>query len=173
MSLVERNSTLLPVYFSQRGDGPEGSSLALRVNPFASAAGYIAAQRDVVDLGNYEAGQRTYSPVVFRPHLNPGTYLIFEPPRASPNEVGPTSELDLIWQPARAEMLTYAERTPGRVDYVLLWAMRDRQRRKQTTESLLRQLAEGYELIYTSPRLGLMQLYQRTNFPKSPAVLIE
>jgi hypothetical protein len=173
MNLVEKNSTVLPVYFSQRGDAPGGSTLALRVNPFASAAGYIAVQRDVVDLGNYEAGQRTYFPAVFRPQLNPGTYLIFEPPPASPEEVGPTTDLDLIWQPARVEMLAYAEQTPGRVDYVLLWGMRDRQRRKRTTQALFRQLDEGYELIYTSPRWGLMQLYRRTNFSKSQAVLIE
>ncbi len=47
------------------------------------------------------------------------------------------------------------------MDYVLLWGLRDAQLRKQTTESILSQLDQGYDLIYVSPRLGLMKLYQR------------
>jgi hypothetical protein len=160
-NLIQEQTTVLPIYFSQRGDVAGGSGLSLRVNPFASTAGYIAIDRHVVDLNNYEAGQRNYFPVVFWPDLNPGTHLIFEPDAPATEEVDGSHDLDLLWQPARFEISTYQDQTRGRVDYVLLWGIRELQRAKQTTRSIFRQLEQGYDLIYTSPRSGLMQLYRR------------
>jgi hypothetical protein len=72
--LIESNTTLLPFIFSPRGRAPDGRVLSLRIAPFAHASGYIAAQRHLVDLQNYEACT-TYFPVMYRSHLNPCTHI--------------------------------------------------------------------------------------------------
>ena len=52
-------------------------------------------------------------------------------------------------------------RTRGRIDYVLVWGVRDRDRNKEIPRSIFKQLQEGYDLIYTSPQRGLTQLYRK------------
>lgn len=49
------------------------------------------------------------------------------------------------------------------VDYVLVWSVFE-ERDYVYTKSIFRQLEKGYELIYTSPQRGLMQLYRRRNW---------
>ena len=47
------------------------------VVPFLYASGYVTAQRNAVDLCNYEANTG-YFPVGFRPELNPYTHLALD-----------------------------------------------------------------------------------------------
>jgi len=53
------------------------------------------------------------------------------------------------------EILSYPQRTGGRIDYVLVWGIRDRDRNKEIPKFIFKQLQEGYDLIYTSPQRGL------------------
>lgn len=151
MPRIEPNRTLLPIYFSQRGDAPGGRPLLFRIDLFVNAAGYIAAERHIIDLGNYEAGQTSHFPTLFRPELNPAVHLHYAPlDRASGELRGMPTEI-----------LGYPRQTGGRIDYVLVWGARDRYREKETPKTILRQLHAGYDLIYTSSQRGLMQLYRR------------
>jgi hypothetical protein len=150
MDLIEGNTTLLPLNFSsQEGTGP-GADLPLRVKPLKHAAGYIAAAMNVVNLDNYEASSKASFPVLFRAELNPFVHI------------GIHGGLEA--EPPRVDFLSYPERTGGRVDYVLVWGLRETQRGVPEAQSVLSQLENGYDLIYTSPRRGLMQLYRRKDW---------
>jgi hypothetical protein len=148
MHLIEPNKTLLPLAFDSRGQAPDGRVLSLKVRPFLHASGYIAVRRHVVDFTNYEAGAFNCFPVLFRPNLNPY------------DRIG-IKDRSIVWEPPQVDFLTYAGRTGGRVDYVLVWGIQERQRNHEATRSIDQQLKRGYELIYTSPKTGLMQLYKR------------
>ncbi len=158
MRLIEPNRTLLPLAFDSRGHGPDGRVLSLKVRPFLHASGYIAAKRHVVEFTNYEAGAYRYFPVLFRSNLNPYDHIGMK-------------DRSIVWEPPQVDFLTYGKRTGGRVDYVLVWGIQERQRSHEATKSIDRQLKEGYDLIYTSPETGLMQLYQRKNLGKDRETL--
>ena len=59
------------------------------------------------------------------------------------------------------EIAGYPQRPGRHIDYVLLWGVRDRDRDKAIPRLIFKQLHEAYDLIYTSPQHGLMQLYRR------------
>jgi hypothetical protein len=147
MHLIKPNTTLLPLAFDSRGHAPDGRVLSLKVRPFLHASGHIAAQRHVVEFTNYEAGAFTYFPVIFRSNLNPYVHIGIEG--------------KIVFEPPRVDFLTYAGRTGGQVDYVLVWGIQGHQRNHEATKSIYQQIEKGYELIYSSPRTGLMQLYKR------------
>jgi hypothetical protein len=150
--LIEPNTTLLPLAFSYTGRAEDGREFSSRIGPLHFAAGYIAAQRHIVNLDNYEANT-SFFPVMFRPALNPFQHIMDFLRRP----------LAWAWQ-GGGDFLTYAQRTGGQVDYVLVWDLRDEQRPHQLTQLLCRQLEQGYELIYTSLPRGLMQLYRRKDW---------
>jgi len=145
--LIQPNTTLLPVSFSSNGFSPDGKTLAIKAKPFLHASGYIAAEKKVVEFTNYEAGEFDWFPMVFREELNPYLHIAIE--------------YGLEEEPPRIEFLTYPERTGGQVDYVLVWAVKEHQLNLEATRSIFRQLEEGFRLIYTSPKYGMMKLYQR------------
>jgi len=150
MHLIEPNKTLLPLVFDSQGHGPDGRVLSLKVRPFLHVSGYIAAQRHVVEFTNYEAGAYRYFPVLFRSSLNPYDHIGIK-------------DRSIVWEPPQVDFLTYAGRTGGQVDYVLVWGIQERQRNLEATKSIFQQIKKGYDLIYTCPRTGLMQLYKRKN----------
>jgi hypothetical protein len=139
---IDRDATLLPICLSENGHDRSGGVLSPRVKLFRQASGYLAAERDLIDLSNYEA-ITTYFPLRFRPELDPRkTLYALEPEEDAP--LPPPMILD------------YANRThgQGRIDYVLVWDMRERPATlaTQPTDALWRDLATAYDLIYTSPR---------------------
>jgi hypothetical protein len=151
MHLIEPNTTLLPLSFSNRGHAPDGSPLSMRTGAFTYASGYIAAEKGVVHLANYQANL-DYFPISFRPKLNPFVHL-----KSGQGWI-------LATQPPRVDFLSYPQRTGGRIDYVLVWGVLEQQRDDVDTKSIFRQLEEGYELLYTSPQRGFMQLYRRKDW---------
>jgi hypothetical protein len=151
MHLIEPNTTLLPLHFSPHGYASDGHILSSRVAPFMNASGHIAAQRGIVDLQNYEAFWNAF-PLMFRPHLHPIVYIWNGVQFQSPS----------------IDFLSYPQRTGGRVDYVLIWRTGEDSQDdpvtkfyRQVEQSISQQLEEGYELIYTSPQRGFLQLYRR------------
>ncbi|HKV06503.1 MAG TPA: hypothetical protein VJ725_00095 [Thermoanaerobaculia bacterium] len=149
---IEPGHTLLTLCYAPKGRGADGRDLAYRFKPFLHAQGRIAAKRGAVDLALYEASE-DYFPIYFRPSLNP-----YE-------RIGIAGGLEL--EPPQAEFLTYPERTGGRVDYVLLWGLGDEDRGEPAVRSVLREVAAGYEPVYTSPR-ELVRLYRRREASASP-----
>ncbi|HEY1629660.1 MAG TPA: hypothetical protein VGF52_07355 [Tepidisphaeraceae bacterium] len=67
---VRRGSTLLPVLASWKEYSPNGRPFTYRIRPMLLAAGYVAAERGVIDLGNYEASQG-YFPLLWKDPNHP------------------------------------------------------------------------------------------------------
>jgi hypothetical protein len=128
---IRRNSTFLPLIFAPRGIDARGKATSIDVAPFYMAAGYIAADRDAVDLRNYEANTDHF-PVRFVKGLNP-----YE-------ELAVGEGFDEI--PPRVDFEKF-RRAGGEVDYVLLWGVTDAWRKEEGTVALYRQLAEGFEKV--------------------------
>lgn len=144
MHHIEPGSTLTSVIFAPRGCTADGREIAFRIRPFVHATGYIAAQKPIVLLDNYEAGYN-YFPIKYRPEVDPNVHI------------GTMS--------VPSDLLSYSSRTPGRIDYVLVWGGRHVRHLQQSDpyiQSIFAQLATGYERVYVSPQNGLTELYRRT-----------
>ena len=148
MPYVEPNSTLLPVSYASQRRSRYGPRVSEKIRIFLHLAGYIAAEKGVVDLGNYEAS-KDYFPLRFRPHLNPFRLLALD-------------EKQMQLEPPRLQKLDdYARWTGGRVDYVLVWGIRGWPRSEPHVGQVLKQLSIDYELVYSSGERGAVQLYRR------------
>jgi len=157
MNLIERNSTLLPLCFSPFGRLPDGRRASGRVGAFLHASGYIAAERRVVDLDNYEANT-DYFPIIFRPERNPESQIAIR-------------KGGLETQPPCVDFLSYPDRTGAHVDYVLLWDPREELSGEGCVALITQELRERYDLIHTSPGRGMMRLYRRKDLTSpSPSI---
>lgn len=150
-SHIEPNTTLLPISYSQKGKTPEGQLLSLKIRPFLHSAGYIAAQKNIVTLNNYEANTG-YFPILFRPQLNPFVHIV---------TAGKMDD-----KPPWVDFISYHKKTGGYVDYVLIWGVRKEEinTKVKMSASIVYQLKKGYDLIYVSPKRELLQLYRRKNW---------
>lgn len=142
---VEADHTLLFLSFAHRGEQLEGRPLIFRTEPYVHASGYIAARKRLVDLSLYEASEN-YFPIYFEPRLDPFRHLA-------------AVRLGIETEPPRIDLLGYPKRTGGRVDYVLIWGLREDRRREPAVRETLRQLATGYKEIWRSED-GRVALYR-------------
>jgi hypothetical protein len=141
---LRRDSVLLPLGFAPQGVREDGTTLSLRVLPFLHAASWIAADRGVVDLLNYEA-DLGYFPVRFRPEANPYRLM-----RAGLETLPPCVSLN-----------RYDRLGPRTLDYVLVWGVRTGDQTHPCTAAILRHLDERYTRVFTSSPRGLAELYER------------
>jgi len=136
--------TLVPLRLAHVTHMPNGREYGSYIDVFAHAAGYLAVERDLSCLENYEA-RVGYFPLRWRPGQDR-----LSQPDSLPNR------LDLAPRPAAPAP-----------DYVLLWGAPDTARRAPAnTRYALRQLAEAYRPIYRSPT-GLVLLYEHR--PPAPS----
>lgn len=150
-SMIQENRTLLPLSFSHGGYNTEdGRTSSERIRPFLFAAGYIAAERDIVELQNYEARTECF-PLRYRTDRNPFSYIWLN---------------EGLYLSPEVDFIDFAEQTGGRVDYVLLWGCEERMNGRANVDSILDQLERGYRLIFTSEK-GLMKLYRATGLEES------
>jgi hypothetical protein len=140
---VAPDHTLVFLSYDHRGEGR--GDLVYRTDPFLHVGGYVAARQRLVDLSLYEANE-SYFPLLFRPSLNPYLYMS-------------NGLLGIEKEPPELDLLGYPRRTGGRIDYVLLWALRDDQRGDPKVRAVLDQLAAGYSLVQRSPS-GRVWLYR-------------
>ncbi len=143
-AMLPRDAVLLPIGFAPEGLREDGSPLSLRVLPFLHAASWIAAERGVVDLLNYEA-DLGYFPVRFRPEANPYRLL-----RAG-----------LETRPPCLPLNRYDRLAPRPMDFVLVWGARTADRAHPCTEAIFRHLDERFLLVATSTPRGLAEVYER------------
>ncbi|HEX3556938.1 MAG TPA: hypothetical protein VIA62_27250 [Thermoanaerobaculia bacterium] len=138
---IEPDHTFLYLSYAHRGEQPNGRELAFRTAPYLHAGGYVAAEKRLVDLSLYEANE-DYFPIYYRPALNPYRHL----------SVG---LLGIEQSPPRAEILAYPQRTGGRVDYVLIWGLRQERLGDPDVRKVLDQLAVGYDVVWTGAEGGV------------------
>jgi hypothetical protein len=141
---LPRDAVLLPLAFAPEGLRPDGTPLSLRVLPFLHAASWIAAERGVVDLANYEA-DLGYFPVRFRPEANPYRIL----------------RTGLESRPPCVSLNRYDRLGPRPLEYILLWSARDADRSHPCAQAVFRHLEERYTRVFTSAPRGLAELYRR------------
>ncbi len=139
---IEPNSTLLSLRLDVFADG---ELISDRIDLFLQAAGYIAIERSVIDLGNLQASTGVF-PIVYRKALDPYRHL--------------ATDADLTAFPPRVDLFRYAMSTGKDIDYVLLWGGDQFVRESADGHRLMAQLAQAYELVFTSPRRGLARLYR-------------
>jgi len=143
--LIKPGTTLLALHSFGGGYAPGGTRLSFKTDPFLHASNYICVQRHLVCFDNYETQPR-YFPTLFRPRLDP--YI----------HIGNIENLK-----SAVDFLGYPKRTGGKVDYVLVWLGRVKHQGHNNIASVYRQLDEGYDLIFTSKKRGLAELYRRKN----------
>jgi hypothetical protein len=141
---VPRDAVLFPVNFAPEGLREDGTPLSARVLPFLHAASWIAAERGVVDLLNYEA-DLGYFPVRFRPKANP--YRLMR--RA------------LETRPPCVSLNRYDRLGPRPMDFILLWGARQADHAHPCVRAILGHVEERYDLVFTSAPRGLASLYRR------------
>jgi hypothetical protein len=154
---IEPDRTLLFLSYAHQGERPDGQPLVFRTWPFVHASGYIGAEKRLVDLSLYEAGE-DYFPIYFNPRRDPARYIATVP-------------LGIETTPPRVDLLGYPGRTGGKIDYVLLWGLRDGQRSDLAMRETLRQIAAAYEPVEVSPdgSVRLFRLRSLSTAPISPA----
>ena len=134
---IERNSSVVAIDVSRESEAAR--RLSWRVRPFWHAMGYLAAERNLFDFGNYEQ-KMGYFPVIA-----PGIWSI-------------TSGLaqDKVTDDER-----YAMGTPAQ--YVVVWSLEP----EKTTVSAptAARLRAGYDVVYTSAPRGLATVYRRKAVP--------
>jgi hypothetical protein len=157
-SSISANTTVLPIAFSHSGDVSNGRPLSQRIDVFLNAAGYIAAERHIVDLANYQASQTPFFPILFRPDLNPAERLQYAPVDSGAGELTAVP----------TDILGYPRRTGGGIDYVLVWGVRSAHHHRPIPRLIFSQLSQGYDLVYTSAPRGLARLYRRKDLFVTP-----
>jgi hypothetical protein len=154
---IAPNSTVLALGVSNRGHAPDGRPLSIRTKPFEFGASRIGLAHQCIVLNDYQA-HIGYFPLTYRADHDPFTHIgnvLMEPPRF--DKGGP---------------LTYALRTGGQVDYVILW--RDRTDKMTTAQQtdLFDPLTEGYDFVTSSTPHAYGRLYRRKGLsaalPPSP-----
>ena len=138
---IERNSTILPLYFGESGYDRNGRDRSLKYDPFLHATGLIAIERGLVDLNDYEAATRNF-PLVYKDALDPGDIIVNGPQ-----------------YPPRASIANYYRRTGRFVDYVLLWNVQEENSTNPAAPRVFEELAANYVLVYSAPHIPL-QLYR-------------
>ncbi len=158
---IPRGALLLPLCYEASGIGGDRNPKSSRVAPFIHAAGYLAAERDALQLANYE-GNKGHFPLLFRPEWNPYTQL------------GPYGGIEAA--PPCVEFLAFNRVASRPIDHVLTWGLEAYERRmapewserpyksreaRGCVASVRAQLAAAYELVDVSEPNGWARLYKR------------
>jgi hypothetical protein len=141
--LVAPHSTILPLTFATHIEQDPDSTNLSRIRVLLHGAGYLAAERQAVNLANYEA-RTDYFPLVYNPQNSPAAY--------ARRLASGTPDVDLGG---------YDRERGVQVEYVLLLAEdAPFSASFPVPENVANQLAPNYSLTYTSP-LGHALLYTR------------
>lgn len=138
-AMIEPNATLLALRLSREIDGQAPSD---RIEIMLQMPGYIAAERNVIDLKHFQAHTGAF-PLVFRETVDPYRHLL--------------TDAQILMSPETIRPTDYREATGQTVDYVLLWGEEDA---LPAESPLAADLSRHYELIHTSEPRGAMRLYR-------------
>ena len=143
---IPAGSTVLPLVYLNHRTTPPGTARATYIDPIQELSSWFISRDGALDLAQYEAGFDSF-PIQFKRSMSPYRHI--------------SDHLFVGEIPPSVDFISYPERTGGSVDFVLTWgldqapaAVRD----SPEVADVRRQLAEKYELIYTSER-GLLELY--------------
>jgi hypothetical protein len=146
-AVIENDATVLPLNLASRTVPTALSAMVpeLRYDALGQAVGYVALERQIVNLRNYQAA-KGYFPLIYKEARNPALFL---------SEKGYNG---LGQRPFAFNLEAYRQETGVGVDYVLIWGDLGAQRGQPDIQNVLAQLSD-YKLIYTSEPRGLMHVY--------------
>jgi hypothetical protein len=152
---MEGGTTSLSLSLNDRGFSTDGAPLSYVVQPFKHAGGHVSGQTRGINLKNYEAGTGLF-PLVYRSEVDPYKHMgnVEETPAAVIERQGQTRVQPGFW------FKDYDKRTPGRLDYVLIWQLRLWDQGHPFVRSIRAQLAGDFELAFRSRPRGMMELYR-------------
>lgn len=119
----------------------------LRYDALGQAMGYVALERRVINLRNYQAA-KGYFPLVYDEARNPALFL---------SERGYNG---LGRRPFAFDLEGYRRETGAVADFVLVWGDLEAERSEPDVQNLLAQLS-NYRRVYVSEPRNLMQVYKR------------
>jgi hypothetical protein len=149
---IEEHKSFLRLQFEPTGYGTTRDP-GLRYDPFLNYSAFVALDRNLVDLDNYETASRNF-PIVYREGFDPMTVIRRE---------GPSPYRPL------ADISGYEAMTGRTVDYVLLWDVQRWNPESPFGKMALQQLYRDYVLIYCARNIPL-QLYRLRGLANSAAV---
>jgi hypothetical protein len=152
---MEHGTTSLALSLSDRGVSADRVALSYVVQPFMHAGGFVSAQTRGINLKNYEAGTGLF-PLVYRPEVDPYTHMgnVESRPAVVSSRDGKARIQPGYW------FKGYEDRSPGKLDYVLVWQLNVWERGNPFVRSIRTQLAGGFELALRSEPRGMMELYR-------------
>jgi hypothetical protein len=150
--VVEPGDTLLALSYAPTGFDRQGRPLSLHVAAFAHTSGFLAAERDAIDLGNYQSLTRHFA-IRFR---RAGVRAAFD--------IGLREGTDT--EPPFLDLPQYESATGRHVRLLLLWGLRAADRAHPGWPVLERTLERDFERAHVSP-LGLMSVYRRRATPSA------
>jgi hypothetical protein len=142
---VQPGSVVLPLDLSPTGTTPDGREISPRNSLFHHASHYLAADKQLIMLDNYEANMG-YFPVRWQPDVNPYNIM--------------SRNAGIEGLPPYAQIGTWEQRTGRLVRYVLLWGHAGKYTTHADFARLMQEVAAGYNLRYQSPT-GRAVLYER------------
>ncbi len=146
-SEIEPGTVVMPMnYFP--GTRSRGGGSSLRPDITLHAAGYLSADRCLVNVNNYEAGRTDYFPIRFRPGKSPYSPFIYSD-----------------YLPERSNLSVYFREAGRRPEYFLLWGLeqsvpRSSKERLELMREQIRSLEIDYESVARSEPMGRMFLYR-------------
>lgn len=133
---IREGAIILPLNFAPNGKGRNGAMIADRNFLFSHAADYLAADKSVVMLDNYEANMG-YFPLQWRNEVNPYYHL----------SIGQGIE----HTPPHASLKGYEEQSGVKVDYILLCGFDSSFLANDTFAAFYAEIARDYHVAHTSP----------------------
>jgi hypothetical protein len=143
-SHIEAQSTVLPLSFRHNGLRPNGKLVADRIWLFMHGADYLAAEKPLIILSNYEANAGFF-PLIWHYEKNPFAHLAIES--------------GIEGQAPNVSLRKYAERSGLDIDYVLLWC--EGMEPGAERQSPLREDLEALYTLKATSDSGRTQLYKR------------
>lgn len=141
---VKPLSIVLPLNYSYTGIDKNGLPLNKRTWIFTHALNYIAIDKPLIMLDNYEANTG-YFPFIWHPEKNPFSYICKQ------------GSIEVI--PPQPDIEPYEKQVGDTVNYVLISCLTREYAHHPYTIDVFNQLNKNYNKIYTSPT-GRIMLYR-------------
>ncbi|MEX0863666.1 MAG: hypothetical protein WD269_02180 [Acidimicrobiia bacterium] len=149
--VVEPGSTVLPLWLTEidQGRGPGGGRRLVR--PLVEQVGDLTFNGDVVDLHHLPA---SLDLALFR----------FAPGRDIRDTAEESEPFPFVFGPGMVDIARYEAMGDGSVDYVWLWGRAELDPtllESEQARSMLDQIDQGFELVFTSEPSGMLEVYRR------------
>ena len=144
-SHINPRSVVLPLNFAPAGLDAHGRTITDRNWIFVHAWQYLATEKPLIILDNYEANTG-YFPLLWKDEVNPYHFLCTNGAMEA--------------TPPHASITEYTRKTGIAIDFVLLWCYDKKYLSDTAFAGLYSEITSNYNLVYTEPS-GRVVLYEK------------